>query len=242
MTDQELMAAGSVEVGQHPTAQLFGLTFNIDTIVTTVMAGAIVVGLGLFMRARATSGVPSGLQLAFEAVTGYVERQVDDNIGLKRAPFVVPLAVTLFVFIVVANWFSIIPGGYHFLIPPTSDVNLVYALALLVIGWVHVTGIQKAGLRYGKHFLEPKSFMLPLNIIEEFAKPVSLSLRLFGNIFAGVVMVTLIGLLPPLVLWLPDILWKLFELFIGVIQAFIFALLTIIYFSFAAAPAEEAHS
>ena len=241
MSEQVLMAAGSVEVGQHPTAQLFGLTFNIDTLVTTLMAGAVVIGLGLYMRSRATTGVPSGLQLAFEAVTEYVERQVDDNIGLRRAPFVVPLAVTLFVFILIANWFSIIPGGYHFLIPPTSDVNLVYAMALLVIGWVHVTGIRKAGLRYGKHFLEPKSFMLPLNIIEEFAKPVSLSLRLFGNIFAGVVMVTLIGMLPPLVLWLPDILWKLFELFIGVIQAFIFALLTIIYFSFAAGSEEEAH-
>lgn len=239
MSDGVLAAAGGVEIGTHATVSVFGLTINIDTVITTVLAGAVVIGLGLYMRARATAGVPSGVQLFFEAVTEYVERLVDENIGMKRAPFVVPLAVTLFVFILIANWFSIIPGGHHFFKPPTSDVNLVYAMALLVIGWVHVTGIRKARGKYAKHFLEPKALMLPLNIVEELAKPVSLSLRLFGNMFAGVIMVTLLAMLPPLVLWAPDVLWKLFELFIGAIQAFIFALLTILYFSFATGPEAE---
>ena len=76
-----------------------------------------------------------------------------------------------------------------------------------------------------------KGIMAPLTVLEELIKPFTLALRLFGNIFAGGLMVALIGLLPATVLWLPNAAWKLFDLFIGLIQAFIFALLTILYFS-----------
>jgi F-type H+-transporting ATPase subunit a len=72
---------------------------------------------------------------------------------------------------------------------------------------------------------------MPINVVEELAKPISLSLRLFGNIFAGGILVALIGLFPPYVLWAPNAVWKAFDLFVGAIQAFIFALLTILYFS-----------
>jgi F-type H+-transporting ATPase subunit a len=80
--------------------------------------------------------------------------------------------------------------------------------------------------------------MLPINIIEELAKPLTLALRLFGNIFSGVIMVSLIALFPAAILWAPNVLWKLFDAFIGLIQAFIFGLLTIIYFA-SVRPAEE---
>jgi F-type H+-transporting ATPase subunit a len=73
--------------------------------------------------------------------------------------------------------------------------------------------------------------MLPINIIEELAKPLTLALRLFGNIFSGVIMVSLIALFPAAILWAPNVIWKLFDSFIGLIQAFIFGLLTVIYFS-----------
>jgi F-type H+-transporting ATPase subunit a len=72
---------------------------------------------------------------------------------------------------------------------------------------------------------------MPINVVEELAKPISLSLRLFGNIFAGGILVALIALFPPYVLWAPNAIWKAFDLFVGAIQAFIFALLTILYFS-----------
>jgi F-type H+-transporting ATPase subunit a len=73
--------------------------------------------------------------------------------------------------------------------------------------------------------------MFPINLIEELVRPVTLALRLFGNIFSGVIMVSLIALFPAYILWAPDIIWKLFDMFIGLIQAFIFALLTVLYFA-----------
>jgi F-type H+-transporting ATPase subunit a len=104
---------------------------------------------------------------------------------------------------------------------------------------MHVTGIRKKGLRgYYHHLVTPSIAMLPINIIEELVRPVTLALRLFGNIFSGTIMVSLIALFPAWILWAPDVIWKLFDMFIGLIQAFIFALLTILYFS-SVRPAEE---
>jgi F-type H+-transporting ATPase subunit a len=239
-----LLAAeeGSVEVGVHNQWHLFGMTFNADTIISTAIAGLVIVLVALYLAWKATSGVPSGLQLAFETITDQIEQQVEDQVGVKTAPFVVPLAITLFVFILLANWISILPHAWeHYVRPPTADVNLTFALAFFVIILVHITGVRVRGARhYFGHFLKPFPFMLPLEILTELSKPVTLSLRLFGNILAGGVMVAVLALLPAYVEWLPIILWKLFDLFVGVIQAFIFALLTIIYFGFAVSSDEEA--
>ena len=87
---------------------------------------------------------------------------------------------------------------------------------------------------YLKGYLKPYPVMAPLTILEELIKPFTLALRLFGNIFAGGIMLALIGQMPFYVQWLPSILWQLFDMFIGLIQAFIFALLTILYFGMAA--------
>lgn len=225
-----ILAAEEIEIGTHPTVELFGRALNVDTIVGTVIAGAILVGLGLYMARRATRGTPSKLQLAFETVVDGVRRQVEGTIG-PTAPFVVPLAVTLFFFILIANWIEIIPSNHH-LPAPTADVNLTAALALLVIGWALFTGIRKRGIGgYVKGFTKPYPLMLPINVIEEVARPVSLALRLFGNLFASGIMLSVIGLLPAALLWAPNSVWKLFAMFIGLVQAFIFALLTILYFA-----------
>jgi F-type H+-transporting ATPase subunit a len=111
------------------------------------------------------------------------------------------------------------------------------SISVMILVWV--TGIRVKGKHYFSHFVEPYKAMLPLNIIEELVKPVTLSLRLFGNILAGTVMVSVLALMPAAILWLPTSAWKLFDLFIGLLQALIFALLTIIYFGMAAAPDEE---
>jgi F-type H+-transporting ATPase subunit a len=205
-----------------------------------VIAGAIVVGLALYLRARSTSGVPSGIQLAFETVTNQIERQVEENVGIRTAPFVVPLAIALFVFILVSNWFAILPHAVEeYVRPPTSDVNLTFALAFFVIILIHVTGFRKRGTGYFRHFLGPVPVMAPIEILQEIVRPFSLSLRLFGNIFAGTVMVSILALLPAYAAWLPTAAWKLFDLAIGLIQAVIFAVLTIVYFS-GVRPDEEA--
>jgi F-type H+-transporting ATPase subunit a len=229
--------AADIEPGHHITGELFGLTFNLDTIWSTVLAGAVVIVFGLIISRKASSGVPSKPQLIWETLVAQIEQQVEDAIGKKVAPFVVPLAVTLFSFILIANWIEIIPTE-ETLVSPTADVNLTFAMAFLVIIWVHVFGIRKRGGHYFAHFAKPW-YLTPINIIEELAKPVTLALRLFGNIFSGGIMIAVIALMPVYVLWLPTVAWKLFDMAIGVIQAFIFALLTILYFSFAAGGLEE---
>jgi len=236
-----VLAVENIEIGGHITWTVFGLQFNVDTILATLVAGGIVVGLGLFVRRKITARKPNGVQLVFETVTDQVEKQVESTLGIRTAPFVVPLAISLFLFILLANWLAIIPTGHNpeYLPPPASDVNLTYALALLVIVWMHITGVRKKGVKaYYKHIFQPYWFMAPINIVEELSKPVTLALRLFGNIFSGVIMVSLIALFPAFILWAPNVIWKLFDLFIGLIQAFIFALLTVLYFG-SVAPSEE---
>jgi F-type H+-transporting ATPase subunit a len=231
--------AAEIHVGEHPRLNLFGLEVNRDTLISTLVAGAILIGLGLFMVSRITDGVPGKLQLAFEGLVDYVEEQVESSMGIRSAPFVVPLAVTLFAFILIANWVEIVPT-HEKLISPTSDINLTAALAILVLAWVHVVGFRKKGvLGYVKSFMGAPRWLIPFRALEEVAKPLSLALRLFGNLFAGGLMIALIGLMPSFVLWLPTVVWKLFDMFIGVIQALIFSLLTIVYFSFAVN--EEGH-
>ncbi|MGH3900415.1 MAG: F0F1 ATP synthase subunit A [Pseudonocardiaceae bacterium] len=234
MSEWVMAEGGGVQVGEHVQWNVLGLTINADTVISTVFAAVIVVGFGLYLAAKATAKVPSGLQLAFETVTDQVERQVESNVGIRTAPFVVPLAIALFFFILISNWLAILPHAWEaYVRPPTADVNLTLALGLFVMIVVWATGIRVQGKHYFKHFVEPYPILLPLNIIEELVKPITLSLRLFGNILAGTVMVAVIGLLPAVILWAPTTAWKLFDLFIGLLQALIFALLTIIYFAMA---------
>lgn len=233
------LLAISVPVGDHVTRKLFGLTVNVDDLFAVVVAGLIIVALGLMLRARVTAGVPGKLQLAFETIVGSVENQVRSTMG-ERGLFVIPLAVTLFVFILICNWLEMLPTtlpGHHQVLPaPTGDINLTAALAILVIVLVHVTWIRKSGLRnYVGHYLKPNLAFLPINVVEEIAKPLTLALRLFGNIFAGGIMLVLIADLPAkFILPIPvmGFVWELFDgLFVGPVQAFIFTLLTLLYFS-----------
>lgn len=245
MTDQ-VLAEANIEVGHHTQFSALGMTFNLDTIIATSVAALIVLGLAFFLRAKITSGVPNGVQLFFEAVTVQMRNQVESAIGLKVAPFALPVAVTLFIFILASNWLSVLPlqvGHAELIKPPASDVNFVYALALFVFVFYHFAGARRRG--FGTHMKQLTkghvAFLAPINIIEEIAKPISLSLRLFGNMFAGGIMVALIALFPPYILWAPNAVWKLFDLFVGLIQAFIFALLTILYFSQSMALEDEDH-
>lgn len=235
-----LLPAADISVGEHITRNWFGLTWNVDTMWGTVIAGAIVVGLGLLTARSASHEVPGKLQLFFETVVEQVEAQAGMDLK-KRAPFVVPLAITIFVFILTCNWLALIPSGHHpeLLPPPTADVNLTYALGLIISIWSISTGIRLRGTRsYLSHLKEPYVFLAPINVLEELIKPFTLALRLFGNIFAGTVMLLIFTLLPAYILWLPNVGWKIFDLFIGLIQAFIFALLTLLYFGTAIGEAE----
>jgi F-type H+-transporting ATPase subunit a len=203
----------------------------------------IVIALALYLRTKITSkGVPSGVQLFWEALTIQMRDQVEAAIGMRIAPFVLPLAVTIFVFILISNWLSVLPLQYgekgkppeELLTPAAADINYVLALALFVFLSYHAAGIWRRGIigHPVKLLKGHVAFLAPINIVEELAKPISLSLRLFGNIFAGGILVSLIAaLIPVWIMWLPNAIWKSFDLFVGAIQAFIFSILTVLYFS-----------
>ncbi len=240
---EAILAEAAIEVGEHHTVTwpLLG-TINIDTVLSSAIAALIVIALAFFLRAKVTStGVPGGVQLFFETVTVGIRNQIESAIGMRIAPFVLPLAVTIFVFILISNWLSVLPLQYvdehgtakELLSSAAADINYVLALALFVFICYHLAGFWRRGF-LGHPFRVLKghvAFMAPFNLVEEIAKPISLSLRLFGNIFAGGILVGLIALFPPYILWAPNAVWKAFDLFVGLIQAFIFALLTILYFS-----------
>ena len=231
-----MIAAGpTIQIGDHAaTAQLFGMTISLDIVWSTLFAAAVVLVTGFMMRSRVTSGVPGKLQLFWETLVEQVCELTDSAIGPKGRKYV-PLAVTIFFFLLVCNWMEIIPSGHNpeRLPPPTADINLPLAMALTVIVLVHVESVRARGAKgYFKHYLQPNPIFLPINVIEELTKPITLTFRLFGNIFASVLMVAvMVALLPIYLVPFGELIWKPFALFIGAIQAFIFALLTIVYLS-----------
>jgi F-type H+-transporting ATPase subunit a len=228
-----VLASGNITIGDHHgVVRVAGMTIYLDVVWTTLIAAAIVLALGLRMRAKATSGVPGKLQLFWETLVEQVTNLAQSAIGPEGVPFV-GLGLTIGLFVLVCNWIAFIPSGDPgFLAPPTGDVNLPLALAMIVIFTVHFNSVKARGWRgYFKHYAQPYAALTPINIIEEITKPITLTFRLFGNIFSGVLMITVIvTLIPPFASWIGLLVWKPFdELFIGAIQAFIFALLTIMY-------------
>jgi F-type H+-transporting ATPase subunit a len=233
MSKSFVLASGNITIGDHHgVIHVAGLTIDLDVVWTTLIAAAIVFGLGLLMRRKVTSGVPGKLQLFWEVLVEQVTDLASSAIGPEGIPFV-GLGVTIFFFILVCNWLAFIPSGDPgFLAAPTGDVNLPLALALIVIFLVHYTSVKKLGRRsYFRHYVGDYKALTPINVIEEITKPITLTFRLFGNIFSGALMITVIvTLIPPYLSWIGLAIWKPFdELFIGAIQAYIFGLLTIIY-------------
>jgi len=234
------LAIPPIPVGKHVTVTVGGLTFNADTIWSTVLACLVVVALGLYLRRKVTSGVPGKLQTVWEWVVTVVATQVDNTLG-RRYRHVVPIAVTIFFLVLTANWIELLPGFFHntdYLPSPSADVNLTYALAVCVLIMTTAAGIRAKGFGgWVRAFFVKPMFLAPIRVLETLVtNPLSLALRLFGNIFAGSIMIALLLAIPfygaPLTIPL-TILWKLFDMFIGLLQAFIFALLTILYWQFA---------
>ena len=233
MNKSFILASGNITIGDHHgVVHVGGLTIDLDIVWTTVAAAVIVLLLGFVMVRNVTSGVPGKLQLFWETLVEQVTDLADSAIGPEGRPFV-GLGVTVFFFILICNWLAFVPSGDPgFLAPPTGDVNLPLALALTVFFLVHYNSVKARGWKgYFKHYAQPYVALTPINIIEEITKPITLTFRLFGNIFSGVLMVAVIvALIPPYLSWIGLLIWKPFdELFIGAIQAFIFALLTIMY-------------
>lgn len=251
--------------GTHPTIDLGCgrlCTINYDSLISSLVAVAATIGVGFWLRSTLKPGEPSGVQAVFEWGYEQLRSLVKTNVS-EDALFIIPLALTLFLYILVANWIELFPLAiFPWLHGANADLNQTLAMALIVIVVVQWYSVRVLGWKgYLRRFTKPfelpgwgRAIYTPLNILEELVKPVTLSLRLFGNIFAGAVMIALLAgfgnFVFPVVGPAPGIvigsvllgLWKAFDvIFIGFIQAFIFMLLSVIYFGMAREGLEHEH-
>lgn len=204
---------------------LFGLSFNMETLEMTWMVMAVIVIISI-IATRNLKLVPVGLQNAFEMIITGLNSQIDTNLG-TRGTLLAPFLISLFLFILISNWWGLIPGMGS----PTNTLNTNLGLALLVVVMLHVLGFYYKGTKYLKHFFEPFAPFIIINLIEEIAKPITLAFRLFGNIYAGELLIHFLPQLLPNIIAeaIPGVLWLAFSIFVGAIQAFVFTMLSISY-------------
>ncbi|MEL7355212.1 MAG: F0F1 ATP synthase subunit A [Cyanobacteria bacterium J06560_6] len=220
-----------LEVGEHYYWKIGGLTLHGQVFITSWVVCAVLIGVA-FLASRKVERVPSGLQNLMEYALDFIRDLAKDQIGEKEYRPWVPFVGTLFLFIFVCNWAGAlvpwklfeIPNGE--LVAPTNDINTTVALALLTSLAYFYAGFKKRGLGYFARYIEPTPILLPINILEDFTKPLSLSFRLFGNILADELAVGVLVLLVPLFVPLPLMLLGLFT---SAIQALIFATLAAAY-------------
>lgn len=203
-------------------------------VMSLIVAIFLVVFLGLAARKR--SPVPGKLQSIIELIIGFFEGQLTDIIGPSGKKYL-PMIGTVGLFIFFSNLLGLIPG----LMSPTSKLNVTVGCALTVFVYYHYQGMKEQGvLKYLKHFTGPipvlAPLMFPIELISHFSRPVSLSIRLFSNIFAEEVLLVVIASIIPYFLPLP---FMALAIFTGILQAFVFVLLACVYISGAVAHEEE---
>jgi len=196
-------------------------------VVYTWFVMAVLIGLG-YLAAKTVSIVPTGLQNFFEILISGMEEFMVDISG-EEGRFFFPLIGTIFIYIAVCNLIGLIPGFY----PPTASLNTTASCALIVVVYTHVIGIKYHGVKYIKHFLGPVWWMTPLffliELIGHTARILSLSFRLFGNMMGHeLVLGILFGLAGAFFAPLPIMA---LGIFVALVQAFVFFLLSIMYFT-----------
>jgi len=237
--------------------------WHLDTLIVSFTLAALIILASWRLGRRLQTAVPSGFQNVIEAILEFVGGQVRDSFP-GHNPLIAPLALTIFLWVFLMNFMDLIPvdlpgvilglfGVQYFKIVPTTDLSTTFALSLTVFALVVFYSIKVKGpIGYLKMFLFHPfgKFLIPVNIvmtaIEEVAKPLSLGLRLFGNLFAGELVFLLIALIGGTLavgvvgwlFWLPlqvmlDLGWLIFHLLIITLQAFIFMVLSIVYLGMA---------
>jgi F-type H+-transporting ATPase subunit a len=224
-----------------PMYEIFGIWFNLSNVMMLLVA-ALIVFLIAFVATRNLKLKPTGMQNFMEWIMDFVKGLIKSNMDWREGGRFHVLGITLIMFIFVSNMlglpFAIVVNGDLWWKSPTADPTVTMTLAATIIILSHYYGIKLKGLKeYGSGYLKPMPFLFPLKIIEEFANTLTLGLRLYGNIYAGEILLTLLaGLASTSVLGfaaaiLPMMAWQGFSIFIGAIQAFIFVMLTMVYLS-----------
>ncbi len=236
-----------------PIIEIFGIEFDLSAILMVIISSIIVFVLARLAVRNLSVENPGKLQNFLEWVVEFVQSIIGMATDFKKGRVYTGLGLALIMYIFVSNMlglpFGIVTEGHEgqtvfgqelvvkeahdhlawlWWKSPTADAAMTMALALTVIGLSHIQGLRHNRKHYLKHYFEPWPFFLPINLIETAAKPLTLGLRLYGNIYAGEVMIGIIlGMgwigIPALMVW------QGFSIFVGAIQAFVFTMLTMVY-------------
>lgn len=225
-----------------PIVTYFGLSFNLADMLMITIASAVVFLIAV-LSTRKLAMKPTGVQNFMEWVMDFVKNIINSTMDWKTGGRFHILGITMMMYVFVANMlglpFSIEINHTLWWKSPTADPGVTLTLAVLVVGLSHYYGVKMRGTAaYGKEFFKPFWFMFPIKIIEEFANTLTLGLRLYGNIYAGEILLALLaGGLAQSGNWgwlaaaVPMLAWQGFSVFVGAIQAFIFTMLTMVYLS-----------
>jgi len=233
-----------LEIKNHAVLNLFGIEIWItDTIISTWIIMGVLIAFGIVVRIKVRNfkEVPTGFQNVVEALVETFEGYLRSTIGDKLM-FLGSWFFTLFLFILLSNLSGLLPG----MRTPTADWSMTVGLALVTFFLIQAMGVKYRGAGYVKDLFAPLPWwcpiplFLPINVIGELARPISLSFRLFGNMLAGLIMMSLIYALFPVfaMFVIPAALHAYFDLFSGVLQTYIFVTLSMTFISGAAEVAE----
>lgn len=231
LSSLNFLPLAELEVGHHFYWELGSLKIHGQVFLTSWFVIALLVGASI-AATRNIQRVPSGIQNFMEYALEFIRDLAKSQLGEKEYRPWLPFIGTLFLFIFVSNWSgALVPWGLiklpeGELAAPTNDINTTVALALLTSIAYFYAGFRKRGLGYFAKYIEPTPILLPIAILEDFTKPLSLSFRLFGNILADELVVAVLVLLVPLFIPLPVMLLGLFT---SAIQALVFATLAAAY-------------
>lgn len=227
-------------------------SFHLDTLLVSLVMGLIVFGTMWLVARKATAGVPGRMQNFVEMVIDMVHSQVKDTFH-GDSKLIAPLALTIFVWIFALNALDVVPvdllplvaswfGVSHLKVVATTDLNATFAMSISVFLLIYFYSFKIKGFKgFSKEILfspfGKNPALIPVNIlfrvVEDIAKPISLALRLFGNMYAGEMVFILIALLPWYLQWTLGAPWAIFHLLIITLQAFVFMMLTVVYLSMA---------
>jgi F-type H+-transporting ATPase subunit a len=202
--------------------QIGPFTINATILFTWVIMILLVGGSWLITRNLTNEATISRGQNTLETIVSLVSDQIEEISRTSAAPYL-PFVGTLFIFIATSSILSIVPGFR----PPTGSLSTTTALAICVFFAVPIYGIGRQGLRnYLSQYLQPSPLMLPFNIIGEFSRTLALAVRLFGNIMSGTMIAAILVTILPIFF---PVIMEAFSLLIGLIQAYIFAVLAMVY-------------
>lgn len=235
----------------HPIVEWNGLAFNLSTMLTSTVAAIIVLIIAIAGASKiaangsdASIQAPSGMQNFMEWVIDFVRNTIASTMSLKVGEKYIGLGVALVMYILIANLLglpiAIVTADDHVLWwkSPTADPHVTLTMSVMVIVMCQIFGVRERGPGgYLKSYLEPQWWMLPLTVVEQAANTLTLGLRLFGIIFAGEILLSLLtnayfaGFFGMAAAAIPTMVWIGFKIFVSAIQAYVFLILTMVYIS-----------